>query len=69
MKLLELLHRAGPKPSTADVESFSFWCANVCPMDQADRLAMLGHTTTAERLAYEKSRLEGALQDGGCLLM
>ena len=69
MKLLELLHRAGPKPSIADVESFSFWCANVCPMDQADRLTILGHTRTADRLAYERGRLESALQNGGCVLM
>jgi len=69
MRLLELLQRAGPKPPTADVERFSFWCANVCPMEPADRLMILGHTKTADRLAYEKSRLEGTLQNGGCVLM
>ena len=68
-KLDQLLQKAGPKPPRTDLERFSFWCANVCPMNQADRLAILGHTRTADRLTYQKSRLETVLQSGSCLVM
>lgn len=69
MRLLELLQRAGAKPPLAEVERLSFWAANIIPMDQADRLQLLGQTKTAERLEHEKFILENALQSSGCTVM
>lgn len=50
---MELLQRAGEKPSAGDAEALSFWTANLLPMETADRLRLLSLTHTRDRLAYE----------------
>ncbi|KAK9808920.1 hypothetical protein WJX72_006425 [[Myrmecia] bisecta] len=70
MRVLELLHRAGDKPSSAEYERISFWVANLMPMDTADRLRLLGMTSTLERLQFEKDLLQRTDSGpGGCSVM
>lgn len=53
IRVMELLQRAGEKPSPSDAEALSFWTANLLPMETADRLRLLSLTHTRDRLAYE----------------
>lgn len=57
----ELIERAGPKPPLRDVlrdaERFSFWVANILPLDGARKLQMLGCESTVERLEMQRETL------------
>ena len=69
IRVLELLQRAGDKPPSADAEALSFWVANLMPMDAAERLRLLGLTSSAERLAHERELLARTQAGGTCAVM
>ena len=68
-RLLELLHRAGDKPPVAEAERLSFWAANIIPMEDRDRLHCLGLSNTAQRITYQKSPLEQAVNCPTCTVI
>ena len=69
IRVLELLQRAGDKPSASDPEALSFWVANLMPMDAAERLRLLGLKSTTERLSHEAELLARTQAGGTCSVM
>eukprot|EP00898_Chlorokybus_atmophyticus_P008296 jgi/Chlat1/8468/Chrsp80S07863 len=67
VRLVELLGRAGEMPPRTQYDAFSFWVANLLPIETNDRMSLLRMTSTKQRLAWEAELLShGDLQTGTC---
>ena len=67
-RFAELVARAGDRPSSSDAEKFSFWVANLIPLNPGDKYRLLSMTSSANRLKFEHDMLRGGVP-GGCSIM
>lgn len=67
-RFAELVARAGDRPSSSDAEKFSFWVANLIPLNPSDKYRLLSMTSSADRLKFEHDMLKGGVP-GGCCIM
>ena len=67
-RFAELVARAGDRPSSSDAEKFSFWVANLIPLNPSDKYKLLSMTSSADRLKFEHDMLKGGVP-GGCCIM
>lgn len=67
-RFAELVARAGDRPSSSDAEKFSFWVANLIPLNPSDKYRLLSMTSSADRLKFEHDMLRGGVP-GGCCIM
>ena len=67
-RFAELVARAGDRPSSSDAEKFSFWVANLIPLNSSDKYKLLSMTSSADRLKFEHDMLKGGVP-GGCCIM
>lgn len=67
-RFVELVARAGNKPPVADTEAFSFWIANLIPLNSTDKYKLLSMTSSYDRLHFEHEKLKGS-SPGVCCVM
>ena len=67
-RFAELVARAGDRPSATDAEKFSFWVANLIPLNPTDKYRLLSMTSSADRLKVEHEMLKGGVP-GACSIM
>ncbi|KAL3138492.1 hypothetical protein ABBQ32_006282 [Trebouxia sp. C0010 RCD-2024] len=67
-RFAELVARAGDRPASSDAENFSFWVANLIPLNASDKYKLLSMTSSADRLKFEHDMLKGGVP-GGCCIM
>ena len=67
-RFAELVARAGDRPPSSDAENFSFWVANLIPLNASDKYKLLSMTSSADRLKFEHDMLKGGVP-GGCCIM
>lgn len=67
-RFVELVQRAGNRPSTTDAEAFSFWIASLIPLNSSDKYRLLSMTSSNDRLEFEHEKLKGS-SPGVCSIM
>ena len=67
-RFVELVARAGNRPSIEDAEAFSFWIASLIPLNSSDKYRLLSMTSSNDRLEFEHEKLQGS-SPGGCNIM
>ena len=67
-RFVELVARAGSKPAISDTEAFSFWIANLIPLNSSDKYKLLSMTSSMDRLQFEHEKLKGS-SPGVCCIM